>query len=254
MAWLRATWRDFTDNLDNYLTITVAILLAVLSCFDIAEEKVVFSAILAVLALVSYSLLKDRRQNIRYRLFKKRFDVEEELALVKQGRKVILMGPGFTVLIPRLVDHFAGGLPPNVEMKVLVTDPDGNAIKLAAFRAHKPVGELRDVYVYAFSRLWDISEKSTGGKLEIRVLDYLAPYAMIGIDPNSRTGALQMRLTAWHAPRTEDRPLIELSRSQDGEWFEHFIGDFEKMWEEATPWKPPAKTLTPPARSERKDS
>ena len=53
----------------------------------------------------------------------------------------------------------------------------------------------------AAGRLAQVAAQQQCGQLEVRVLDYLAPYTLYGYDPGLRSGRLDMRLGGC-GPRT----------------------------------------------------
>lgn len=65
MKFLRTIFDDIRkkQNLDFYLTVLAVVILIPLGVFQIVDSSVIFSAILAVLALVSYNMLVTRRDN-----------------------------------------------------------------------------------------------------------------------------------------------------------------------------------------------
>jgi hypothetical protein len=65
MKSLKVIWEDVKSgrNIDIYITVVIAFAIALLDIFGIVNQSVISSATLAVLALVAYSLLQDRRKN-----------------------------------------------------------------------------------------------------------------------------------------------------------------------------------------------
>jgi len=65
MKSLRIIWEDIKSgrNIDIYITVVVALAIAILDIFSVINQSVISSVTLAVLALVAYSLLQDRRKN-----------------------------------------------------------------------------------------------------------------------------------------------------------------------------------------------
>jgi hypothetical protein len=63
--FLRTVWEDIKArrNIDVYVTVGLAIVIAVLDVFNVVDQEIVSAAILATLALVSNSLLQDRRRS-----------------------------------------------------------------------------------------------------------------------------------------------------------------------------------------------
>ncbi len=65
MKAIRRIWQDIRNgqNIDIYITVTVSFVVAILSAFGVTNQTLISSAILAILALVSASLLSNRRAN-----------------------------------------------------------------------------------------------------------------------------------------------------------------------------------------------
>lgn len=51
------------QNIDIYITISIAVLVSILGLVQVADQSVISSAVLATLALVSFSLLMNRKEN-----------------------------------------------------------------------------------------------------------------------------------------------------------------------------------------------
>lgn len=64
MKFLRSVLSDLKErqNLDVYITLAVAFTVACLDIFNVTDQSVVSEAILAIMALVSVSLLVNRRE------------------------------------------------------------------------------------------------------------------------------------------------------------------------------------------------
>lgn len=232
-----------------YSSIAISVVVAMLDIFGVVDTTVVNSAILAVLALVSGNLLVTQREAEKTRefllgvgrsnlmpeeLLKKYVEVSELISMCAAAKQVLISGTGHTVLVPVLKDRFRDGLPPGLEMRVLLMDPCGDANKVAAFRARKTVEASTQMYKENLSLLHDLAEGTTDQRLQVRVLDTLPAYNIFAFDPHLPTGVLHVHLSSWRTSMVE-RPLIVLTKQQNLEWFEYFVREFETMWTDAGP-------------------
>lgn len=237
-------------NFDVYLTMAMSVAVAILGICEVVEAPTVSSAVLGTLALVSFSLLRNRRTDETIQetlsgldelllpnrgLLAYKFDAAEYIEAFSRAEKVLIFGAGYTVLVPIMRDHFGEGLPSGLTMRVLLMDPTGAANEIAAFRANRTVEDLESLYQRNLSLLAELAERTDEDRLEYRVIDYLPPYNLLAIDPHRPNGTLYVRLAAWRAS-TVQRPVIVLSRDQDTKWFEYFVSQFESMWSEASQW------------------
>jgi hypothetical protein len=105
MKLLSRVWKDISSgqNLDVYITVLIAIAVAVLGALDIADVTIIFSAVLATLALVSTSLLVNRHESEEIRnvfstmkdkhsvadeFFSLGYDLEEQLRDIRNSKTV----------------------------------------------------------------------------------------------------------------------------------------------------------------------
>jgi hypothetical protein len=121
--------------------------------------------------------------------------------------------------------------------------PDSSSLRLAAFRASKTSSErlnkeLRDNISrlqLMHSRLNSSHDHSAvQGNLQVRVVDYLAPYALYAFDPGDTKGTIEVRLSTFRGTHYA-RPTFKLRADRDGQWYEHFRTEFLKVWGVATP-------------------
>jgi len=70
--------------------------------------------------------------------------------------------------------------------------------------------------------------------LEIRLVDYLAPYTLYAYDPGRENGSMELRLGSFHGQH-EKRPTFLLQRDRDPNWFDYFSAQFLSVWEGADP-------------------
>ncbi|MBH8564473.1 hypothetical protein I8748_20185 [Nostoc sp. CENA67] len=256
MRLLRHVWQDIRSgqNLDIYITAPLSLVVAIFGVIGIANQSIVSAAILTVLALLLSHLLVTRNQNEQIQIALSKLEINQSLSasqlmtngddiseiiqLLRQSKQAYFWGTTFTTHIPLLQQYLEFGLASGLEAKFLLVQPSSNALKMAAFRA-KDVSEsdLNNDLLRNIRRLDSIAISSKVGKLEIKVIDYLAPHVMYIFDPHLSSGQIIMRLSTLRVPDTM-RPIIKITRSQDLEWFNFYVEQFEIAWQMALPPTP----------------
>ncbi|WP_375467263.1 hypothetical protein [uncultured Nostoc sp.] len=251
MQILRHVWQDIRSgqNLDIYITASLSLVIAIFGFLGIANQSVISAAVLAVLALLLSYLLVARNQNDQIRTALSRLEINQSLSAsqlmtngddiseiiqsLRQSKQAYFWGTTFTTHIPLIQQDLELGIASGLEAKFLLVQPSSNALKMAAFRG-KDLSEsdLNNDLLRNLRRLDSIAISSTVGKLEIKVIDYLAPYVMYIFDPHLSSGQIIIRLSTLRVPDNM-RPIIKITRSQDLEWFNFYVEQFETAWQMA---------------------
>lgn len=251
MRLLRSVWQDIRsgENLDVYVTVIIAVLVAILSIFELVDQTIVLSTVLATLALVSVALLRNRHADDEIRTTLARIEVGEDTTeqrrieydlatvrdLVGSARKAYFWGLTFTRTIPALEFAFEQGLRTGLELKILILKPDSAAAELAAFGTRYAGVEEENQHIRAtLTRLARIARDVPSGNLEVRVINYLPHWTMISFDPHLPNGRMFIRLVGFRIPN-ELRPSYELTNSGGNTLFQFYLEQFEEVWQEAEP-------------------
>lgn len=122
--------------------------------------------------------------------------------------------------------------------KILILDPEGQAVELANARSSNPgeVEESRYQHRAALARLNSIQKRvGAVGNLQIRMIDYLLPYTIYGFDlSNGESSTIFVWLTPFQEPSI-NRPGFVLQKQLDPRWFSFFELQFSRFWDwEAT--------------------
>ncbi len=253
MSSQQKLWKNIKRNFDIYLTIIVAIIVGILGIFGVVENTVVSSAVLATLALVSSSLLVNRRESddlrselsnlapkysIISRLFNPEYDIADVIQQIRNSRVIYLWGTALTTHIPLLRDEIKQGLQKGLEIKFLLIKPHSSAVRMAVFRANNfGESQLNAALERNLAILHDLQMEVPNGKLEYKVVDYLAPYAMQCFDPHLAQGAVRIILSTFQLKNILFRPSFKINRTDDEKWFMYFVEQFELIWGEAEFYK-----------------
>jgi hypothetical protein len=252
MNYLKAVWSDIRsgENLDLYATVSISVVILILGLLGVASIKVILSATLAVLALVSLAMLANRRQNeaitqsltrldsgpVSDRFFKREDDLTQIIGLIRKSRDVWLWGATLSAHLPMLEEEIRNGIERGTNFRVLLINPSGNAINMAAFRAESTAESVLSAdLIRNLGHLEPLAARSSGGHLEIRTIDYLGPYVLYLYDPRTLQGTGQVRLTTFRGVNSL-RPTFEITAELDREWYGHFVSQFAQVWDAADSW------------------
>lgn len=247
---LKKIWQDIRTgrNLDVFITMLIAVIVAILGVIGVTDQSIISSAILATLALLSVSMLLSRYQDEQIKnallrienisspsqaFFDDEFDRQALSVQIRKSRKACLWGMTLWRTVPLLTESIEDGLESGLEIRFLLIKPHSNAAKMAALRTtHGQVNKIDTELSANLAHLQNIAKQRLRGKLEIRVIDYLAPWTIYAFDPHLPEGQMIVRLTPFRAIGRK-RPNFRLSAKEDKKWFQYFSSQFETVWEEA---------------------
>jgi hypothetical protein len=243
-------WQDVRSgqNIDSYITIFIAVVIAILGITGIADEKIILSAVLATLAMVSTGLLVNRQENKRLsdaianienldylsdRFLLQQYDRDELHKRLRTSRQIFFWGITFTRTIPLLRDDIEYGIENGLQIRILLMKPSSSSVDMAAFRSNNSnVDDLNTDLRSNLSRLLNLASKNVSGKVEVRYVNYLPPYTITCCDPQLINGHMFVRLSSFRVPN-QIRPTFELTSANDKYWFNFFVEQFESVWREA---------------------
>lgn len=242
---------DFKNkrNIDLYIAVFLALVVAILNTFDLAGPKSITSATLALLSLISLSLLINRQHyhkiegvlstieigNYFADLFlKRKYDrsvVQDKLYNAKD--RALFLGISFLRTLLFLQDSIESKLQAGIKFRFIIQKPGSQSVRMAAFRSHhSSEKEINDQIDMVLSRFAKLSTRYSSELLDVRVIDYVPPYSIIVFDPYESAGHMFVRLTSFRSAN-ERRPFFELSNRYSTASFEFFRNEFETIWEQA---------------------
>lgn len=250
-----------SDNIELYVILILNVLSLIMSVIGGTNQQLIQALLATTLALLAVSLLRNRTQNediqklvrelgshlsLSEMFFKPEDDINEIIQAVRSSQKSYFWGATLFMHIPMLREELAKAIDMGKEIRFLLIKPGGNALSMAAFRAKgsnsKDIdcrAKLGQDLQNSLDTLGDIShiasQNFTKGKLEIRVIDYLAPYTLYVFDVDQPTGWAQSRLSSLHGVHT-NRPTYRLTKKKDAVWYDYHVEQFEIAWKLADPW------------------
>ncbi|MFI9805054.1 hypothetical protein ACIHEJ_11915 [Streptomyces sp. NPDC052301] len=242
--------RSAIYSLDLYVTLAAAVIFGVLGLTGKASQEIVTSGILAVLALVGFSLLRIRSQSEKINksltaigtrssadnFFTPVDDGEEIKEMISSSREVWIHGWTLELHLVSYASEIRKAVTKGLHVKILVIEPGSTAMTIAASEAdNRSASELSANLEANLRRLEAPFSGPVSGKLEIRTLTHVPHCTVIASDPAADHGKIVMRIATFQAEHWQ-RPTFSVTRQNDGTWYEFFKEQFDKKWESATPY------------------
>jgi len=252
MKSFQTIWQDIKAgrNIDIYVTVILAFLIAILGIFSIVNLAIISAAVLATLALVSVSLLRNRRANDSLQSAISQLEKNNERAspflghelssyteqnhLLSSAHTVYFWGLSFSRMIPHVRNALERGLKAGLQVRFLILKPNSEVIRMDAFR--DPFQDEKRINLSLEATISDLSilasKAISPAKLEIRVVNYLPPWTIMAFDPYLPNGQVFVSLVTFRGAN-ENRPSFRLKSPNDNEWIRIIIDQFDELWKEA---------------------
>lgn len=181
----------------------------------------------------------DREQGpvAAHKFFVEKDKVDEIAHWIKEVKEQVwLLGTTLSMHVPYLQPALQHAIASGRNVRILLIKPDGGAMDMSVLRAG-PEGLGRHEQEEHLSTNLAILRRlaHAGPCLEVRLIDYLAPYTLYAYDPGLDIGRMQMRLGSFHGDHYL-RPTFQVERSRDARdegWFEYFYEQFVSIWNAA---------------------
>lgn len=232
------------ENIDLYATIVIAIVFVALDLLGIAPESWLNPLTLAVLAMVSLTILlsryhvEDAVQRLRMpaiSLFQDKFPDEFELDLM-QSESVYIIGASLSRTVKTYYEVLQSKLRRGHHVRIMLLDPDGPAIELTEMRAHNNHKDPDRLRLHLRSTLADLAdlEQSSSGRLEVRTINFPLNFGAFGVDLDGPDGILFIEHYPFRTPGGSVPKFVLYAR--DGRWYEHFRQELLALWDSGEPW------------------
>jgi len=232
------------ENLDIYITLIVAIVIAVMNLLGNTPKSVLDSLILAVLALLVSSALgvRHRLENLKQQIFQttKGIDFKDrrqqhEVPFDKRfadAKNIDLHGYSLNSLVASYLGFLNEKAATGCKMRIILLDPESTTPQIVSYLTE------------AGSLLTNDIQRSVEGlknllstrNVEIRFTTTPTPFGLAIKDSKKANGSVDVDLYAYRVSAL-DRPKIIISKEIDKHWYEFFVQQFEKLWEDARPYE-----------------
>ena len=238
------------ENLDLYVTLSLAVVLAILKPIlgllgiDVSPSAIV-SATMSVLVAITIVLLVNR---------KKMESLEQQLTRQNQSDIVTAFPNSYSSDLGNARRIFQSGihLSSNLNdyheqyesilqnrrssIRFLIAAPDGSALTMAASR-FRGTARLEQEQVRAQSSLRVIAElmKKYPGRIELKVIDYLFEYSGLLIESSSGGEVLYLERYTFRHSGGAKKP--KFTYTPGSPWFDFIKEEMEELWKAARPYE-----------------
>jgi len=256
---MKKIWEVLKKNYDIFLTMIGAGAVYLYGFISKPIQSNVLNAILVVLALIAINLLRNRLRDDSLQqkmdriienlsdpsasqIFLPYSDQRNKIAKrLWQAKEVWVFSrtcAGFWAEYDEQLDNLLAFNNESI-IKIISVDPSNGAVKMiekyTEFK-HQNEAKLVKTNIEAFLKdKKELSDKYPG-KIYIHVIDYLPPWSLTLIDPNTKEGIIYVELATF-AANSGNRPTFSLKYENDKMLYNKFRKDFEDILKEAIEFK-----------------
>lgn len=237
------------ENIDVYLTILICAVVVIVDLFGVVQPGIITAVILLTLSLLSFGALTTRKtlgelnttiQRIEdgqgaEAFFKDRNAYAPLPETTALARQIYFAGPTLINLFSQWAGYFQFEKlnKQGATIQAILLDPDSPAIASAAKCINEPPENVRKDIERTLSYIEImVKDEDRAGSIEARLMSAYPNFGMVLIDPDEPNGRMFVEFTGY-CTRIHTRPHIELTRQRDGVWYEYFLQQYRKLWEDS---------------------
>lgn len=243
------------ENLDVYLSIPLTIVIAILGILNVVSFEIVGAGILATLALLSASLLSNRKTSSEAKIsieklnsavrdlertiqkdstisdvFTKSYpDMSQE---IRSAKNVSVLSLALSSTISRYFTEFSQVVKNGGSLKFIVCDTSPKILELLTLRSQSI--RTADDYLYThqsnLARVKSLRQLiSTSECVQARALPYLPSVGMVAIEYPNKRSRIYVQLIAFKN-KFETTPGFIVDQVDDPYWYDFFFSQFNEYW------------------------
>lgn len=231
-------------NLELYLVLIVAFIAIILDTFGVNTTEAIFEVLLAITGLIAFSLIGNKHDN---EILKEKIDKiinikelfsewsdEKFKARILEADSLSMIAVANYVFLKRNAELIKQYVLRGGEIKCLLVDPSGDAMKMICDRAtghEKKIKHLAMEVDLSIQQFRDFAKSSPKPKkIQFKLIDHV-PFAIVTIiDPQKDNGIIFVTLEGYGLPY-QVRPCFTLKKYEDDKWFNFYLNSFENIWE-----------------------
>lgn len=244
---MKKAFRRLFENIDVYITLSLAVIFAVLGFIGTIPVAVLLAGILATLSILAYSMLATRRilgtlsQSLASLyptasvLLKDRTSFGSFQESLNSVNTIWLYGPSLVVMWATHKDAFRKNVQAGGKIRVLIFNVSSKNLSIQAEQLGVDPDKLAAEIRATRANCKELLKRGLRmGEFEIRETEMMPGYSMVILNPSEHNGEMVIEYLGYHVDVSE-RPHIELDAARDRRWFTFYLKQYEKLWENATP-------------------
>jgi hypothetical protein len=245
--FVKAIWSDIRErkNIELYLALITIAVIFIADIFGVNTESALLEIALAVLALLAYGLLENRRSQERVELKVERVAVSQSATRffkewddsafregLKTAKSVSLLAIANYIFLSRNSEPIKQFLSRGGSLRCILVEPEGHAITMAADLAsghERQPKHLAAQVRLAIEQLRDLAAMSGSNRVQLKLVDFLPQAIITIIEHQNADGNMFVSLNGFNQPPTS-RPSFTMRKSEDGRWFTFYQESYDDLW------------------------
>jgi len=230
------------ENIDAYLTIVVALVIATLNLLGVFPATGLTSLVLAVLGLLAIGTLATRARLDELREVitsggagpgQRPFPSSHQEDLTSDG-DLWIYGVSRTGVLRQHYHHIADRLRAGKELRVLLVKPDSPAAELAEKRIPIAATGVINDRIRSSLELLRALQRDTGKPVPVKLTEQEMSFGADLVNPGRSTARLYLEYYSYKSRHDAQLRLVLTSR--DGGSLEHYREQLDNLWEDAEPF------------------
>ena len=235
---LKRIWRDILAgrNLEAYVVTAIGIGLVALGILGTVNIELSLTVIIAALALLVFKTTTPDKLSLDIdAVLQDRDDFGPLRETVRGRRQVWIYGPSSVNALKEEIEREV--LDKGGEVRILLQDPASPAIDFLRDQldTHDPRANLKTDLDGSLRLLHHFLTTKPNSKLQCRLLPYSPGFSMVIVDPDSRDGQIIVEFLGFRYQHVRERMHITLRRAETPRWFDHWLAQYQRMWDAGTP-------------------
>lgn len=231
------------ENLDLYFFVIAALSLAILNGIGQAPSKLIESVTLALLGLLSaYSLgVRERLTDINDRLTGANTLLYDEIpfqakeAVISEAKEIIVIGITLNRFVVTFYSHLEEKVRSGQKVKVLLVEPNSEAIRLIPQRVYRPTSEkLLSRKIMDSIELLHSLKTAAPDLVEVRTLDFPIPFGCVASNIDLQNSSILIEYYSYKTPT--DTPCVLLSKKKEPHWHSVYRTQVLNLWDAGKTW------------------
>jgi hypothetical protein len=222
-------------NIESYVVTIIALILAVAGVVDDAiPENWKMATILAALALLVFNSTRPESDLADLdAILQDRSDFGAFHDLIRDARELWVYGPSAINVLRDVAYIKREILDRGGKVRILIQDIHNR--EGMAF-LHDQIDQTTDLENSLKMSLDILRNMSKWGSVEYRVLPYCPGFSVVIVDPShGDRGKMVLEVLGFRNDLIADRMHMEITPDQSRHWFEHWVKQYEVMWDAGYP-------------------
>lgn len=229
-------WKNLTLNVATDLLGVGLLFFIVNKFFGLDTDENLLKRLESAIGILDrrVSVLNDREES------RKKFHLAE---ILQTAQEIDIVGWNLASVLEEIYDPIIKRVLAGARVRIMITDPTSMARDLISQNTviHDFDGLCQRAikYVKIIEEQLEKSPRKVKGSFEFRVLNWIPSCHVFIVNSDHISGVAKVEVYSLHyrIPAREGGLSIVINRSDQPQWFDYFVNQFDKTWSNGTPFK-----------------